>query len=396
MAAKPSLSPLWNTGGTDNVEPSAGEKVQGWQPGDEPPAETMNWLQKLTGEWCTYLKEGVIVGDGSGVTGWAATGGGGNSIGVSGTGTGSSSGVLGTGAAATAATGVAGIGGSTSGSGVTGLGAGTGRGGSFASLGSGYGVYGSSATGVGGRFEAASGNNDGSQSAGRGTGAGAYGIGGATGVGIYGVGGATSGAGGYFVASGGNSDGVYGIGHGTFSGVAGIGQATTLGGGVYGEGGSGGDTSNPAYGGWFVPGGTSLFAIKSSGRIELNHSALANSDAVAPGVLAKGGVINSWLHMTHVNGGNPTKNDGQNVTSATSTVVSSTPEITVTWNTDFSSSNYAVYIFHDIAASGGYTPYIVSKTAGAITFKFYNPVTGLGPTDASINGVKYWITAHGN
>lgn len=345
MAAKPSLSPLWNTGGTDNVEPTGGEKVQGWQPGDEPPAETMNWLQKLTGEWCTYVKEGVIVGDGSGVTGWAATGGGGNSIGVSGTGTGSSSGVLGTGAAASAASGVAGVGGSTSGSGVTGLGSGTGRGGSFASLGSGYGVYGSSATGIGGRFEAASGNNDGSQSAGRGTGAGAYGIGGATGVGVYGVGGSASGAGGYFVASGGNSDGVYGIGSGTFSGVAGIGGvdsgAGQSGAGVYGEGGAiGGGGGTPGVGGWFAPGATGLVSIQADGHIDMNGGTTPAAAAVIQNTLTNMSFAKAFVRAS--TGATPTVEERLNIKSV---VATSSTLITVTLNGPMNVDNFTVLTY---------------------------------------------------
>lgn len=52
---KPTTIPVWNTGGANNVEPSAGEKVAGWATNDVPPSSYFNWFQKLYGEWLTYL-----------------------------------------------------------------------------------------------------------------------------------------------------------------------------------------------------------------------------------------------------------------------------------------------------------------------------------------------------
>ena len=60
MAAKPSTVPVWNTGGTNNVEPTAGKKVAGWAPQERPPAQYFNYLQKLYGEWLEYLSDGNL------------------------------------------------------------------------------------------------------------------------------------------------------------------------------------------------------------------------------------------------------------------------------------------------------------------------------------------------
>lgn len=57
MATKPASLPAWNTGGANNTEPSAGEKVSGWTVGQQPPSSYFNWWQKLTYEWTAYLDD---------------------------------------------------------------------------------------------------------------------------------------------------------------------------------------------------------------------------------------------------------------------------------------------------------------------------------------------------
>lgn len=60
MATKPTKIPTWNSGGSNNVEPSAGQKTAGWAVNDVPPSSTFNWLQKLTGEWAAYLDDVIL------------------------------------------------------------------------------------------------------------------------------------------------------------------------------------------------------------------------------------------------------------------------------------------------------------------------------------------------
>lgn len=57
MATKPTKIPVWNTGGTNNVEPTSGEKITGWSVGQTPPSSYFNFLQKLYGEWLEYLDD---------------------------------------------------------------------------------------------------------------------------------------------------------------------------------------------------------------------------------------------------------------------------------------------------------------------------------------------------
>lgn len=62
MASKPANVPVWNSGGAVNVEPSAGKKILGWLANERPPAQYLNWLLKLTGEWAQYLSDGAMSG----------------------------------------------------------------------------------------------------------------------------------------------------------------------------------------------------------------------------------------------------------------------------------------------------------------------------------------------
>lgn len=57
MATKPVTLPAWNTGGTNNTVPSAGEKILGWTVGQAPPSSYFNWWQKLVYEWIAYLDD---------------------------------------------------------------------------------------------------------------------------------------------------------------------------------------------------------------------------------------------------------------------------------------------------------------------------------------------------
>lgn len=55
--SKPTKVPRWATsGGALNTEPSEGKKDVGWVV-EEPPADTMNWLQKLTYDWVLWLQD---------------------------------------------------------------------------------------------------------------------------------------------------------------------------------------------------------------------------------------------------------------------------------------------------------------------------------------------------
>lgn len=70
MSTKPTVTPSWNTAGTDNVEPSSGRKSTGFVTGgDTPDAEELNWLLKAQSEACAYALEfGVEVNPGGRLT----------------------------------------------------------------------------------------------------------------------------------------------------------------------------------------------------------------------------------------------------------------------------------------------------------------------------------------
>jgi hypothetical protein len=52
--AKPSIVVNWPATGSI-VEPPAGKKTAGWLPGEQPPAEFMNWLFNFLGQWSSYV-----------------------------------------------------------------------------------------------------------------------------------------------------------------------------------------------------------------------------------------------------------------------------------------------------------------------------------------------------
>jgi hypothetical protein len=72
--ARPNLKPIWATGGAI-VEPSAGQKATGWQPGTKPPAQHANWLANYTYQWIEHfdvpLVTSMLLGvPDPGATGW--------------------------------------------------------------------------------------------------------------------------------------------------------------------------------------------------------------------------------------------------------------------------------------------------------------------------------------
>lgn len=193
MATKPVKLPRWATDpGADVVEPSEGQKDDGWDVSDRPPAGWWNWLQELNYDWLLWIdtvfddgSAGNIVAvaglesvatetNGVGVKG---TGGSGNGIGVVGLATGTAYG--GWFEADTDGTGVAGVG-KVNGPGVAGNGGSAGDGGQFQGGGGvAVGVRGTgSANGAGGVFSGGSTSGDGSRNFAVGTGKdGSYGEG---------------------------------------------------------------------------------------------------------------------------------------------------------------------------------------------------------------------------
>lgn len=166
MANKPLKVPIWNTGNTNNVEPTDAKKALGWEVVDDPPSGFWNFLQNLTGSWLTWLNDRTSdagtapriglrgidntaedvngnginstgLGTGDGVKGTGGTGGGAGVHGVAAA-TGAGPGVLGVGAldggtgvdgtGKIHSAGVRGVGGATDGPGVQGEGGGTGAG----------------------------------------------------------------------------------------------------------------------------------------------------------------------------------------------------------------------------------------------------------------------------
>jgi hypothetical protein len=66
MATKPSEIPTWATTPADAthvVQPSAGKRLLGWQPGERPGCEYLNYDQNLLGDWCQYLSDGALTGN---------------------------------------------------------------------------------------------------------------------------------------------------------------------------------------------------------------------------------------------------------------------------------------------------------------------------------------------
>jgi hypothetical protein len=65
--AKPSGNlPTWATTPGNRIEPGSGKKAEGWQTGERPSAQFMNWLQGLAGDWIAYLNDvvgGVAIDD---------------------------------------------------------------------------------------------------------------------------------------------------------------------------------------------------------------------------------------------------------------------------------------------------------------------------------------------
>lgn len=67
MTARPSSFPEFASVDTFNgpasainvVEPSTGKKQQGWDWGEKPPREHMNWIHRVSYNWFVYLDEKV-------------------------------------------------------------------------------------------------------------------------------------------------------------------------------------------------------------------------------------------------------------------------------------------------------------------------------------------------
>lgn len=59
---KPTVTPIWNTGGANRTEPPAGDKTTGWSLNQEPPSSWFNWLQHYTGAWFVWLGERLADG----------------------------------------------------------------------------------------------------------------------------------------------------------------------------------------------------------------------------------------------------------------------------------------------------------------------------------------------
>jgi hypothetical protein len=56
--SKPTTNPDWHTGGSNNVEPSAGRKSTGFTTGgDIPGSGELNWWMNLVYQWCYWLNE---------------------------------------------------------------------------------------------------------------------------------------------------------------------------------------------------------------------------------------------------------------------------------------------------------------------------------------------------
>lgn len=210
--AKPTDNTAWALSATASaiVEPTS-KRTAGWVPGDEPPAEWLNWWQRAVYRWIAWYDTVLSTTDDQTVTitslssassaALRVTSGAATQSGITGVGNTTGIGVSGTGGASSGS-GVVGTGGATNGKGVVGVGTGSGRGveGTGGATNGSKGVYGTSAATNGG----------GVVGLGTGTGYGVEGTGGATNAsGVFGTGGATNGI------------GVQGVGTGTGSGVDG-------------------------------------------------------------------------------------------------------------------------------------------------------------------------------
>ncbi len=58
--SRPSVYPLWTDGDPLKVtQPDASTQLAGWVPGEPPPADYVNWLLWITGQWISYLDQSV-------------------------------------------------------------------------------------------------------------------------------------------------------------------------------------------------------------------------------------------------------------------------------------------------------------------------------------------------
>lgn len=75
MATKPTSTARWAaTSGASIIEPTSGAKDVGFQEGEQPTAETFNWLHKTAHLWFEYLNDGALTGNHSVAGDLAVTG----------------------------------------------------------------------------------------------------------------------------------------------------------------------------------------------------------------------------------------------------------------------------------------------------------------------------------
>lgn len=316
MATKPVSLPAWNTGGANNTEPSAGEKVSGWTVGQQPPSSYFNWWQKLTYEWTAYLDDLEAQ-----AMNWTAEHVFDEKITVATTNA--------------TATAISGVGGSTSGIGVAGTAQVTSAGNGVVglALGTGHGVAGAAvdASANGGNFV----NNTNSATALKGT---------STGTSSFGVWGEGKGAGVKGVGTALSAPGVVGVGGSTAPGgdFTGTGAAAglTATGGATGKGGY--FTGNTAAGVHATRSdSTTLPVILADGSIDLNGATYMTSTAGATNLLAANNLIKCWGILDIDSATGLSVITGFNLASAS--LANPSGVITVNIADDMASGTYAVF-----------------------------------------------------
>lgn len=331
MATKPTKLPAWNTGGANNTEPSAGEKISGWTVGQQPPSSYFNWLQKLYYEWAAYLDDLEAQ-----ALHWTAAHIFDEKITVA--------------TSNATATAISGTGGSTSGHGVAGTAQATSSGTGVVglALGTGHGVSGAAANASanGGNFV----NNTNSATALKGT---------STGTSSFGVWGEGKSAGVKGLGQSGGTGGTF-TGNGAAAGLEATGGATNGIGGIF--------TGRTAAGVYATrDDSTTLPVITADGSIDLDGASYPSTSTALKDKLTVNTIAKIWGCLEITSSSTVVVSEGQNIASVTYAA----NVITVNFAQNMAGTGYSIIRQYDDDAN--HPTYINSRAVGSVQIAFANP-----------------------
>jgi hypothetical protein len=361
MPVKPTNTIGWtSTTGGSQVEPTGGEKVAGYAPGDKPPAEYFNWFWALVTSWIVWLNAFEATAHT-----WAlrqtftlgvdGTSDGSNFAGVTGIGTNNEHGVQGTS-------------GNGTGSGVRGLGIGVNSAGVS-------GLGGSAAPGVLGN---SGGTGPGVSGTSGGTGAGVEGTGTGAGDGVKGTNSSSNGNGVHGVATGAVGTGVLGEGTGAAGyGVRGLGAV----GGSFSR--NDADSTKPA--------------IISVGVIDLaSQNALPATRAVKKQVAAES-QVKAWAVVACNGTTTPTLVDGFNIAGVTQHATSGLLTFTLPTGAEMVNSQFGVFA-HLMGTTLATLGHPTSMLGGSFDLAMIDVGVGGTPSilsTAALSGTRVWVEVKG-